>query len=252
MGVCRAGAVIACVNLANLLLAQAAKRRKELSIRAAMGRGAPAWSAAFDRKHRAFAARRIGWTAGSLRGRKSCGPSASVSLDGSIDLSFDARVVGFTVAISLLTGLVFGIIRPSRPPHGHERDFESRRTWGALGLDAHRLRGLLVIAEIALALVALVDRGSSFAACRTPRQYNGLRVAESVSKCFLTWAPCVYDADHGQQSSAMSSSAQVGSRSGGCLRVVERRAGGGILATIFREGEQADPNNAELLWGLTM
>src|SRR5437879_9189150 len=81
-------------------------------------------------------------------------------LDGSVDLSFDARVLGFTLLISLFTGLVFGII-PAIKASGTDINeiLKTGGRGGALGWTHNRLRGLLVISAIALALVALVGSG---------------------------------------------------------------------------------------------
>src|SRR5947199_395770 len=104
--------LIACVNLANLLLAQASKREKELSIRAAMGAGRSRLVRQLLTESTVLSL--LGGVAGLLVaywGRNvlwSFRPPFLV--DGSVDLSFDARVLGFTLLISLLTGLVFGII----------------------------------------------------------------------------------------------------------------------------------------------
>src|SRR5947199_3487976 len=112
MGVVGLVLLIACVNLANLLLAQAAKREKELSIRAAMGAGRSRLVRQLLTESTVLSL--LGGVAGLLVaywGRNlfwSFRPP--FLLDGSIDLSFDARVLGFTLLISLLTGLVFGII----------------------------------------------------------------------------------------------------------------------------------------------
>src|SRR5207302_10073349 len=91
---------------------QASKREKELSIRAAMGAGRARLVRQFLTEGSWF------WLLGGLAelvvaywGRNvlwSFRPP--FLLDGSIDLSFDARVLGFTLLISLFTGLIFGII----------------------------------------------------------------------------------------------------------------------------------------------
>src|SRR5207342_103748 len=103
MGVVGLVLLIACVNLANLLLAQAAKREKELSIRAAMGAGR--WRLVRQLLTESTVLSLLGGLAGilvALWGRKilwSFRPP--FLLDGSIDLSFDGRVLAFTVVISL-------------------------------------------------------------------------------------------------------------------------------------------------------
>jgi predicted permease len=172
-------------------------------------------------------------------------------LDGSIDLSFDARVLGFTVAISLLTGLVFGIIpaiKASRTDINEILKVGGRG--GALGWTHNRLRGLLVIAEIALALVALVGSGLFLRSMQNAQQYNPGFESQNLFQMFFDLGALRYDADHGQQffrdviERAKSVPGVVGASvsSNGVL-------GGGILATIFREGEQADPNNRGTLVG---
>src|SRR5882762_4084178 len=112
MGVVGLVLLIACVNLANLLLAQAAKREKELSIRAAMGAGR------FRLVRQLLTENTVLSLIGGLAGLLVAYWGRNVLwsfrppflLDGSIDLSFDTRVLGFTLLISLFTGLVFGII----------------------------------------------------------------------------------------------------------------------------------------------
>jgi predicted permease len=239
--------LIACVNLANLLLAQAAKREKELSIRVAMGAGRLRLVRQLLTESTVLSL--LGGLAGLLVaywGRNvlwSFRPP--FLLDGSINLSFDARVVGFTVAVSLLTGLVFGII-PAIKASGTDVNevLKTGGRGGALGWTHNRLRGLLVISEIALALVALVGSGLFLRSMKNAQQYNPGFDSQNLFQMNFDLGALRYDADHGQQffrdvierAKTVPGVASASVSSNGIFA-------GGISATIFREGEQTDPNN---------
>jgi predicted permease len=243
--------LIACVNLANLLLAQSAKREKELSIRAAMGAGR--FRLVRQLLTESTLLSLLGGLAGllvALWGRKilwSFRPP--FLLDGSIDLSFDSRVLGFTVLISLLTGLIFGIIpaiKASRTDINEVLKVGGRA--GALGWTHNRLRGLLVIAEIALALVALVGSGLFLRSMQNAQQFNPGFESQNLFQLLFDVGALRYDADHGQQFFR-----DVIERAKSVPGVVDASVssngvfGGGIAGTIFREGEQTDPNKAGTL-----
>jgi predicted permease len=243
--------LIACVNLANLLLAQSAKREKELSIRAAMGAGR--FRLVRQLLTESTLLSLLGGLAGllvALWGRKvlwSFRPP--FLLDGSIDLSFDGRVVGFTVLISLLTGLIFGIIpaiKASRTDINEVLKVGGRG--GALGWTHNRLRGLLVIAEIALALVALVGSGLFLRSMQNAQQFNPGFESQNLFQLLFDVGALRYDADHGQQFFR-----EVIERAKSVPGVVDASVssngvfGGGIAGTIFREGEQTDPNKGGTL-----
>jgi predicted permease len=173
-------------------------------------------------------------------------------LDGSIDLSFDSRVLGFTVVISLLTGLVFGIIpaiKASRTDINEVLKVGGRG--GALGWTHNRLRGLLVISEIALALVALVGSGLFLRSMQNAQQFNPGFESQNLFQMFFDLGALRYDEDHGQQFFR-----DVIERAKSVPGVVDASVstngvfGGGLLGTIFREGEQADPNNRGTLVNL--
>jgi predicted permease len=243
--------LIACVNLANLLLAQSAKREKELSIRAAMGAGR--FRLVRQLLTESTLLSLLGGLAGllvALWGRKilwSFRPP--FLLDGSIDLSFDSRVLGFTVLISLLTGLIFGIIpaiKVSRTDINEVLKVGGRG--GALGWTHNRLRGLLVIAEIALALVALVGSGLFLRSMQNAQQFNPGFESQNLFQLLFDVGALRYDADHGQQFFR-----DVIERAKSVPGVVDASVssngvfGGGIAGTIFREGEQTDPNKGGTL-----
>jgi predicted permease len=239
--------LIACVNLANLLLAQAAKREKELSIRAAMGAGRLRLVRQLLTESTVLSL--LGGLAGlfvAYWGRKvlwSFRPP--FLLDGSIDLSFDARVLGFTLLISLLTGLVFGII-PAIKASGTDINeiLKTGGRGGALGWTHNRLRGLLVISEIALALVALVGSGLFLRSMQNAQQFNPGFESRNLFQLLFDLGALRYDADHGQQFFR-----DVIERAKSVPGVVSASVsangvfGGGFAGTIFREGEQTDPNN---------
>jgi len=254
MGVVGLVLLIACVNLANLLLAQAAKREKELSIRAAMGAGR------FRLVRQLLTESTVLSLLGGLAGLLVAYWGRNVLwsfrppflLDGSIDLSFDARVVGFTVIVSLLTGLVFGII-PAIKASGTDVNevLKTGGRGGALGWTHNRLRGLLVISEIALALVALVGSGLFLRSMQNAQQFNPGFESQNLFQMFFDLGALRYDEDHGQQFfrdviERAKSVPGVASASVSANGVF----GGGISATIFREGEQTDPNNRGTLVNL--
>ena len=239
--------LIACVNLANLLLAQAAKREKELSIRAAMGAGRLRLVRQLLTESTVLSL--LGGLAGlfvAYWGRNvlwSFRPP--FLLDGSIDLSFDARVLGFTLVISLLTGLVFGII-PAIKASGTDINeiLKTGGRSGALGWTHNRLRGLLVISEITLALVALVGSGLFLRSMQNAQQFNPGFESRNLFQLLFDLGALRYDADHGQQffrdvierARSVPGVVKVSVSSNGVF-------GGGFAGTIFREGEQTDPNN---------
>jgi predicted permease len=247
MGVVGLVLLIACVNLANLLLAQAAKREKELSIRAAMGAGRLRLVRQLLTESTVLSL--FGGLAGlavAYWGRKVLWSFRPPFLpEGSIDLSFDARVLGFTLVISLFTGLIFGII-PAIKASGTDIN-ETLKTGGrggALGWTHNRLRGLLVISEIALALVALVGSGLFLRSMQNAQQFNPGFESQNLFQLLFDLGALRYDADHGQQFFR-----DVIERAKSVPGVVNASVsangvfGGGLLGTIFREGEQTDPNN---------
>ena len=245
--------LIACVNLANLLLAQASKREKELSIRAAMGAGRARLVRQLLTESTVLSL--MGGVAGLLVaywGRNllwSFRPP--FLLDGSIDLSFDARVLGFTLLISMFTGLIFGLI-PAIKASGTDINevLKTGGRGGALGWTHNRLRGLLVISEIALALVALVGSGLFLRSMQNAQKFNPGFESQNLLQMNFDLGALRYDADHGQQffrdaierAKTVPGVLSASVSSNGVF-------GGGLAGTIFREGEQTDPNNRGTLVG---
>jgi len=151
--------LIACVNVANLLLAWAADRRKEMALRAALG--ASRWQVLsqllLESVLLGVAGRALGmllapWSFASLVRLV----PASVAAGG---LSIDFRVLGFTLVVSILTGVLFGLAPAFDASRLKLNDalHDGERTTG--GSARGRLRDALVVAELALALVLLVSVG---------------------------------------------------------------------------------------------
>ena len=150
--------VIACANVANLLLVRAEGRQQELAIRTALGAG---WSRIVrELLGESVALGLIGGVLGlglayaSLRLLVRIGPATLPRLH---EVSIDSWVLGFALLVSLLSGLLFGAIpafkhaRPRIGVMGNRTTTDSR--------ERHRTRNGLVVVQVALAFVMLVSAG---------------------------------------------------------------------------------------------
>jgi putative ABC transport system permease protein len=250
MGVVGLVLLIACVNLANLLLAQAAKREKELTLRAALGAGR--FRLVRQLLTESTLLSLVGGLVGLLIafwGRKLLWSFRPPFLpDGSIDLSFDSRVLFFTLAISVLTGFVFGIIPALKASNTDLNEvLKAGGRGGTMGWAHNRMRSLLVVSEIALALVALIGAGLFLRSMQRAQEINIGFEAKNLFMYNFDLGALRYEPEHGQQFfrdalervKSVPGVADATVSSNGILG----GGNGGISGTVFREGEQTDPNN---------
>jgi predicted permease len=153
--------LIACANVTNLLLVRVESRQQELAVRAALGagwgrivRGLLVESVMLGLMGGALG---VGLAYAGVRFLVAIGPA---NLPRMSEISIDVRTLGFTLLLSVLAGLLFGLI-PALKYAGPRTSLALRSAGRTISVsrERHRARNLLVVGQVAMALVLLVSAG---------------------------------------------------------------------------------------------
>lgn len=241
MGVVGLILLIACVNLANLLLARGARRQREISIRAAVG--ASRLRLIRQLLTESIALSLVGGVVGlglAYLGKYALWAYRPPFMERSdLKLALDSHVLLFTFALALLTGVLFGLapaVKGSRADIATTLNAGGRS--GSATWTRGSLRSILVISEVSLALITLVGAGLFIRSMQNAQKTDMGFESQRLFVMNFDLGSLHYDEAHGQQfyrdaiqratSTPMVQAAAVASNA---------PLGGGLLRTVFPEGK---------------
>lgn len=149
--------LIACVNVANLVLTRTARRSRELAIRMALGASRARIARQLLTEH--FLIALAGGLAGmvlAMWGVRAMRAVSPASVPRLAEMRVDGRALGFTMGVVVVATLVFGLLPAIRAAQGHAVSELRSGDRAAGGVSKGRLRRLLVVVEVALAVILLV------------------------------------------------------------------------------------------------
>jgi putative ABC transport system permease protein len=160
--------LIACANIANLLLVRATERGREIAVRAALGSGRGRIVAQMLTESLVLAAAGmvlgLGLAWQGIRVIKALSPANLPRIES---VSLDGRAFAFAAAVAVVAAILFGLAPALRAVRGNLADGLRDRGTGTGGVRGNKLRTVLVVSEVTLSLVLLIGAGlmvRSFAA----------------------------------------------------------------------------------------
>ena len=239
--------LIACVNLANLLLAQGARRQKEISLRAALGAGRTriVRQMLTESLLLSLAGGAVG-LAFAYAGRSILWSFRPPFIDQSgIDLSLDSHVLLFTLGIAILTGFIFGLVpavKASRPDL--IETLKSGGRGGTMGWRRDPLRSLLVIGEMALALITLVGAGLFLHSLQNAQKTELGFESKNLLTMNFDLGALHYEEGRGQQFYRAAIEKVKNSPGAASVSIASNPPiGGGFARTVFPEGQDEASGN---------
>jgi predicted permease len=239
MGIVGLVLLIACANLANLLLAQAARREKEIGLRAALGasRGRLLRQMMTECLVLSLIAGALGLVI-AYGGRSAIWSFRPPFIEpGDIDLSLDWHVLLFTLSVSVLTAVIIALLpalKSARPNLIEVLNLGGRG--GSVG--GSPLRSALIVSEIALALVALIGAGLFIRSMQFAQRIDLGFESEKLFMMAFDLGALHYDDGHGQQffrAAVEGANATPGVAS--ATIAANFPLGGTIARTVFPEGQ---------------
>jgi len=242
--------LIACVNIANLLLARAGAREREVGIRTALGAGRRRLIRQMLTESVILAI--AGGSAGLLVaywGRDLLWSFRPPFLNANaVTLTLDRRVFVFTAGISILTGFLFGLIPAIKISAPNLNDALRSGLRSGASFSRTRTRSVLVVSEVALALIALVGAGLFV---------QSLRQAQSIDLGFETRRLFMMAVNLGAQNMEQGRAEQFYANAVDRAKRLPGVAnaaisanfplGGGFLRSVFKEGQEQKPGQRNLL-----
>jgi predicted permease len=151
--------LVACVNIASLMLARATGKQRELALRAALGAGR--WRIARQLLTESMLIALLGGLLGvglAYIGVRALATAGARELPRAAEIGIDGTALAFTLIVSIVAGLLFGLAPTLRGSSNLEGSLRAGAR-GSVGRPGQRLRSALVVVEVALAVILVIGAG---------------------------------------------------------------------------------------------